>query len=56
MGRKESIKQKLGRIAQSVMCLATESGVTSSIRAPSHTFVGIDYEIVSTVILLPSAE
>ena len=28
----------------------------SSIPARSHTFVGIDYEIISTVILLPSAE
>ena len=52
----------LGRIAQSVTCLATDAGltadpgVTSSIPALSHTFVEIDYEIISTVILLPSAE
>ena len=32
------------------------SGVTSSIPARSHTFVEIDNEIVSTIILLPSAE
>ena len=51
-----------GRIAQSVTCLATNAsltadpGVESSIPARSHTFVEIDYEIISTVILLPSAE
>ena len=28
----------------------------SSIPARSHTFVGIDHEIISTVILLPSAD
>ena len=45
-----------------VMCLATDAsltadpGVTSSIPAQSHTFVEIDHEIISTVILLPSAE
>ena len=51
-----------GRVAQSVMCLVTDAkltadpGVASSIPAWSHTFVEIDHEIVSTVILLPSAE
>ena len=51
-----------GRVAHSVMCLATDmrltadSGVASSIPARSHTFVEIDYEIISTVILLSSAE
>ena len=50
------------RVAQSVTCLATDGnltadpGVASSIRALSHTFVEIDHEIFSTVILLPSAE
>ena len=54
--------QTMGRIAQSVTCLATDAsltaypGVTSSIPARSHTFVEIDHEIISTVILLPSAE
>ena len=49
-----------GCIAQSVTCLATDAcltadeGVTSSIPARSHTFVEIDHEIISTVILLPS--
>ena len=51
-----------GRIAQSVTCLATDAsltadpGVASSIPARSHTFVEIDHETISTVILLPSAE
>ena len=47
---------------QSLTCLATDAsltadpGVASSIPARSHTFVEIDHEIISTVILLPSAE
>ena len=51
-----------GRVAQSVTCLATDAslaedpGVASLIPAQSHTFVEIDYEIISTVILLLSAE
>ena len=51
-----------GRVAQSVTCLATDAclaadpGVASSIPARYHTFVEIDHEIVSTVILLPSAD
>ena len=51
-----------GRVAQSVTCLATDAsltadpGVASSIPARSHTFVEIDRVIISTVILLPSAE
>ena len=51
-----------GRVAQSVTCLATDAsltaypGVASSIPARSHTFVEINQEIISTVILLPSAE
>ena len=32
------------------------ASVDSSIPARSHTFVEIDHEIISTVILLPSAE
>ena len=31
-------------------------GVESSIPAPSHTFTEIEHEIISTVILLPSAD
>ena len=47
-----------GRIAQSVKCLATDAcltadqGVASSIPVRSHTFVEIDHEMISTVILL----
>ena len=55
-------KQPSGRVAQSVTCLVTDAkltadpGVASSIPARFHTFVEIDHEIISTVILLPSAE
>ena len=51
-----------GRVAQSVTCLATDArltadpGVASSTPAWSHTFVEINHEIISTVILLPSAD
>ena len=51
-----------GHIAQSLTYLATDAcltadpGVVSSIPVWSHTFVEIDHEIISTVILLPSAE
>ena len=47
---------------QSITCLATDAsltaypGVAGTILAQSHTFVEIDHEIISTVILLPSAE
>ena len=49
-------------VAQSVTCLATDAfltadpGVASSIPVRSHTFVEIDHEIISTLILLPSAD
>ena len=52
----------MGRVAQSVTCLATDAcltadpGVARSIPARSLTFVEIDHEIISTVILLPSAD
>ena len=51
-----------GCVAQSATCLATDAsltadpGVASSIPARSHTFVEIDHEIISTVILLHFAE
>ena len=51
-----------GCVAQSVTCLATDAcltadpGVAGSIPARYHTFVEIDHEIISTVILLPSAD
>ena len=38
------------------MSLTADPGVTSSIPARSHTFVEIDHEIISMVILLPSPE
>ena len=52
----------MGRVAQSVKCLATDAcltadpGVTSSIPARYQTLVEIDNKIISTVILLPSAD
>ena len=51
-----------GRVAQSVTrlatdaCLTADPGVASLIPARSHTFVEIDHEIISAVILLPSAD
>ena len=51
-----------GQVAQSVTCLATDvcltadPGVASLILVRSHTFVEIYHEIISTVILLPSAD
>ena len=51
-----------GCVAQTVTCLATDAcltadpGVTSLIPVRSHTFMEIDHEIISTVILLPSAD
>ena len=50
------------RVAQSVTCLATDAcltadpGVASSIPVRSHTFVEIDHEMISTVILRSSAD
>ena len=37
-------------------CLTADPGVASSIPARYHTFMEIDHEIISTVILLPSAD
>ena len=51
-----------GCIAQSVTCLATDAcltadpGVASSIPFWPYTFVEIDHEMISAVILLPSAD
>ena len=50
------------RTVSNLKCLATDSsltaypGVASLIPTRSHTFVEIDHEIVSTVILLPCTE
>ena len=62
VGRAFQIYKKLSHVAQSETCLATDanltadSGVMSSIPARSHTFVEIDHEIISMVVLLPSTE
>ena len=62
MNRLFGIHNGPGCLAQSVMCPATDvsltadPGIASSIPAQSHTFMEIDNEIISTVILLPSAE
>ena len=51
-----------GRVGQSVtcldsdVCLTADPGVASSIPVRSHTFVEIDHEMISMVILLPSAD
>ena len=45
-----------GRVAQLVTCLTADPGVASSNPVWSHTFVEIDHEMISTVILLPSAD
>ena len=45
-----------GRVAQSETCLTADPGVVSSIPAWSHTFVKINHEMISTAILLPSAD
>ena len=45
-----------GCVAQSVMCLTADPGVASSIPVQSHTFFEIDHEMISMVILLPSAD
>ena len=58
----QNVHSNLLQIAQSVTCLATDAcltadpGVASLIPARCHTFVEIDHEIISTVILLPSAD
>ena len=62
MFQSDSCYKAPGRVAQSVTCLATDAcltadpGVASSIPVRSHTFVEIDREIISTVILLPFAD
>ena len=51
-----------GRVAQSITCLATDvcltadPGVASLIPVRSHTFMEIDHVVISTVILLLSAD
>ena len=43
-------------VVQSVTSQTADPGVESSIPAQSHTFVEIDHEIISMVILFPSAD
>ena len=45
-----------GRRLATIGSLTADPGVVNLIPARSHTFVEIDHEIISTVILLPSAE
>ena len=60
--RKDVTKFVPGCVMQSVTCLTTDAcltadpGVASSITTLSHTFAEIDREIISTVILFPSAD
>ena len=57
-------KKRPHRVAQLVMCLAIDAcltadpGIASSMPVWSHSFVETDheFEIISTVILLPSAD
>ena len=56
------LKGSSGLVVQWVTCLATDASLTadpevaSLIPARSHTFIEIDHEIITMVILLPSAE
>ena len=60
--RELGCSEKRGPVAQSVTCLAigasltADPGVASLIPARSYTFVEINHDLISTVILLPSAE
>ena len=51
---RESVNQLI--LMHGILSLPDTTGVASSILARSHTFVEIDHEIISTVILLPSPE
>ena len=46
----------VSNVSDKDMCLTADPGVTSSSLAWSHTFVEIDREIISTAMLLPSAD
>ena len=50
------LRQTLGHVVQSVTCLTADPGVANLIPARSHSFLEIDHEIISTAILLPSAD
>ena len=49
-------RSSVGNVLATDASLTADRGVTSLIPARFHTFVEIDYKIISTVILLPSAE
>ena len=49
-------RSAVGKCLATNVCLTADPGVASSIPAWYHTFVEIDNEIISTVILLPSAD
>ena len=49
-------RSTVGNVTGTGASLTADPGVASRIPAQSHTFVEIDHEITSTVILLPSAE
>ena len=46
----------VGKVFTTDARLTADPGVASSIPAQSHTFVAIDHEIISSVILLPSPD
>ena len=54
--QQEHNQSKPGYIVQLITCLTADPGVASSILGRSHTFTEIDHEIISKVILLPSAD
>ena len=43
-------------VAQLVTCLTAGLGVASKTLARSHTFAEIDHKLISTAVLLPSAD
>ena len=50
------LRSAVGNVSATDASLTADPGVPSSIQAWSHTFVEIDHEIISMVVLLPSAE
>ena len=49
-------RSAVGNVSGYRCCLTADPGVASSIPVRSHTFLEIDHEMISTVILLPSAD
>ena len=49
-------RSTVGNVSGNRCSLTADPGVASLIPTRSHTFVEIDYEIISAVILLPSPE